>query len=117
MRLYDCPKCGKKESCYNTETFCGKCETTYLKEEAQFRKSEQKEVAYLSTWASIVQTRAEAGKGEALVYAKSVLAPARPRERHVAVAQNKAAREAIKQLNGKRRLKYPQACVRYMTEV
>lgn len=117
MRLYDCPKCGKKESSYNGESFCGKCETTYLKEEAQFRKSEQREEAYLSTWASILQTNAEAGKAEALAYAKSVLAPTRPRERHVAVAQNKAAREAIPQLTQGKKLTYPKECVRFFAEV
>lgn len=118
MRLYDCPKCGKKESSYNTETFCGKCESAYHAEEAKFRKFEQTEEAYLSTWASIAQTKVEAGNAEAIVYAHSVLSPLAPRERHVATAQNKAAREALAQLNsGKQKLDYPQECVRYMVEV
>lgn len=40
-RLYDCPKCGKKESSWDGIQFCGKCEGEYQKEQADWREQEQ----------------------------------------------------------------------------
>lgn len=41
--MYDCPKCGRKESSHDGYTFCGKCEEEYRKSEEERLRHEEEE--------------------------------------------------------------------------
>jgi hypothetical protein len=57
--VYDCPKCGLKESAVG-DRFCGKCEGEFLREEQEQRWRE--EDPYMREWGQIVFLQAECGK-------------------------------------------------------
>ena len=38
--MYPCPKCGKKDSSYDGEIFCGPCERAYRQEEEDWNQAE-----------------------------------------------------------------------------
>lgn len=55
-RLYDCPKCGKKESSFDGYTFCGSCEEKFHREEEEFRRLQEEKEYKLSRRAWIHET-------------------------------------------------------------
>lgn len=47
FQSYACPHCGKPESSFDGEHFCGKCEQAYLEYEAQQAKAHKEREDYL----------------------------------------------------------------------
>jgi uncharacterized Zn finger protein (UPF0148 family) len=35
-RLYPCPRCGKEDASWDGETYCGKCQEAYQRENEEF---------------------------------------------------------------------------------
>jgi|2_EtaG_2_1085320.scaffolds.fasta_scaffold19018_5 hypothetical protein len=44
LRFHDCPKCGRPESCWSSEDFCGKCEREYQEEKQADLEAAIKEI-------------------------------------------------------------------------